>query len=72
MSESAMFKPKYLDTFFLSSDISDMYGRLIYRTNLLTHDTFDMSGIGISSGMYYIRAKAGSVVGHARIIYYRQ
>lgn len=60
------------DDYLMEFEISDMYGRLIYRTNLLTHDTFDMSGIGISSGIYYIRAKAGSVVGHARIIYYRQ
>ena len=53
-------------------EIADMYGRIVYRTRLKTHDTFDMSGIGISSGIYHIRAKAGSITGNTRIIYYRQ
>ena len=52
-------------------ELYDMFGRQIYKTKLNTSDHFNLADLGISPGIYYIRAKAGSVIGNTRIAYHK-
>jgi len=52
-------------------EMYDMVGKQVLRTRISTSGSFNLSDYGLSSGIYQVIVRTGSITGKARLIYYK-
>jgi hypothetical protein len=55
----------------MDMEMYDMVGKQVLRTRISTSGSFNLSDYGLSSGIYQVIVRTGSITGKARLIYYK-